>query len=101
MSDLGEMLDNAMKDPRFSTILSSLKEKADKGEIDLKSLADELSGKEASPAARKAGIAEHKKLLSALRPYLRDEKKGAVDSILKIGEFSGVIEALSKNDCGR
>ena len=101
MSDLGEMLDNAMKDPRFSTILSSLKEKADKGEIDLKSLADELSGKEASPAARKAGIVEHKKLLSALRPYLRDEKKGAVDSILKIGEFSGVIEALSKNDCGR
>ena len=38
----------------------------------------------------------HKKLLAALKPYLANEKQGAVDSLLKIGEFSGIIEALSK-----
>ena len=113
MSDLSDMLQDAMKDPRFEGILSTLKEKADSGELDISSIVSNLSGNvqadtgnendPASPAVPvKPGMDNHKKLLAALKPYLRDQKKEAVDGILKIGEFSGVIEALTKKrDGGR
>ena len=96
MSDLSEMMRDAMGDPRFASILSALKEKADAGEIDVASLASELTSKEQTASPAKPGMESHKKLLSALRPYLKDPKQEAIDSLLKIGEFSGVIEALSK-----
>lgn len=114
MNDLGGMLSDAMKDPRFASILSTLKEKADSGEIDLSSLASQIqqgeakpeaapeAASEAAPRARAAvGMENHKRLLSALKPYLADEKRGAVEEILKISEFSGIIEALTKNSGGR
>ena len=105
MSDLNEMLENAMKDPRFSGILASLKEKADSGEIDVGSILGSIGAKDGGSqereettteqkAAPRVGMDSHKKLLAALRPYLGEEKRGAVDGILKIGEFSGIIEAL-------
>ena len=104
MGDLEEMLSGAMRDPRFADILSSLKEKANSGELNVKEMVGELAGgeekDEPAPSAA-AGMSEHKKLLSALRPYLADKKRSAVDEILKISEFSGVIEALSKNKDGR
>ena len=98
MSDLSGMIENAMKDPRFADILSSLKEKADKGELDVSSIIGEATAAEGSASPAKPGMDSHKKLLAALRPYLRDERQGAVDGILRIGEFSGIIEALSKKD---
>ena len=100
MSDISGMIENAMKDPRFADILSSLKEKADKGELDVSSLINEATA-QTSPekeATSKPGMDSHKKLLAALRPYLRTDRQGAVDGILRIGEFSGIIEALSKKD---
>ena len=108
MSDLNGMLEGAMKDPRFASILSSLKEKADSGELDVASVLGELGGKDAADTAAvakndgggKVGMDSHKKLLSALRPYLGDSKRDAVDGILKIGEFSGIIEALGKGNGG-
>ncbi len=110
MGDLEEMLSGAMSDPRFAGILSSLKEKADSGELNVKEMLGDLSGGDAAASAQPApagtaspapaGMNEHKKLLSALRPYLADKKRSAVDEILKIGEFSGIIEALSKNKDG-
>ena len=105
MSDISGMIESAMKDPRFAGILSSLKDKADSGELDVSSLMNEISGekeeKKPSAVATGAGMESHKKLLSALRPYLGDKKRAAVDEILKIGEFSGVIEALTKRNDGR
>ena len=106
MSDLSEIISSAAKDPRFGEILSSLKEKADSGEIDVRSLLGGIAGGEekndgVQTAPQKPGMDSHKKLLSALRPYLGDAKRGAVDDILKISEFSGVIEALSKGKDGR
>ena len=112
MSDLSSMLEDAMKDPRFSTILSSLKEKADAGELDVASLVGQIgeggagaksTGQEVTKAVgAKPGMDSHKKLLAALKPYLGDAKRGAVENILKIGEFSGIIEALTKSrDGGR
>ena len=99
MSDLDGMIENAMKDPRFADILSSLKEKADKGELDVSSVLGEMTGGEASKTPpSKPGMESHKKLLAALKPYLRDDRRGAVDGILRIGEFSGIIEALTKKD---
>ena len=101
MDGLEGMLSGAMKDPRFAEILSTLKEEADSGELDAKGLVGELT--ESGPVAEKAspGIGEHKKLLAALRPYLADPKRNAVDEILKIGELSGIVEALSKGKGGR
>ena len=100
MSDLSGMIENAMGDPRFAGILESLKEKADSGELDVTSLLGDLTKKEGSGetdvSAKKPSMDNHKKLLAALKPYLANEKQGAVDSLLKIGEFSGIIEALSK-----
>ena len=102
MDGLDGVLSDAMKDPRFSEILSALKEKADSGELDVKGLVGELTEKEAAPEAKASpGIGEHKKLLSALRPYLTDPKRSAVDEILKIGELSGIVGALSKGKDGR
>ena len=110
MSDLSGMLEGAMKDPRFGEILSTLKEKADRGELDVASIVGEINdnatkdeGTPAVPASSgsKANMESHKQLLSALRPYLGDSKRGAVDGILKIGEFSGIIEALGKGKGGR
>ena len=110
MSDLSEMLKSATNDPRFATILSSLKEKADAGELDVSALLGDLTSEKGSekesappapPSSAKPGMDSHKKLLSALRPYLGDQKRSAVDDILKISEFSGVIEALSKGKDGR
>ncbi len=99
MSDLSGMIENAMKDPRFADILSSLKEKADKGELDVSSLINEAAKTEPEKdSAAKPGMDSHKKLLAALRPYLRSDRQGAVDGILRIGEFSDIIEALSKKD---
>ena len=98
MSDLSGMIENAMKDPRFADILSSLKEKADKGELDVSSILGEVSASDNADAPSKPGMDSHKKLLAALKPYLRDERQGAVDGILRIGEFSGIIEALTKMD---
>ena len=103
MSELDGMIENAMKDPRFASILSSLKEKSDKGELDVASLLSEASGDANKPvkdSAPRVGIENHKKLLAALRPYLKEEKREAVDSILKFGEFSGVIETLTKKNGG-
>lgn len=107
MSDLSGMIGDAMKDPRFADILSSLKEKADSGELDVNALLSDLTkdgAKDAdapsAPAAKAVGMDSHKKLLSALKPYLTDQKRSAVDGILRIGEFSGVIEALSKKNGG-
>ena len=101
MSDLSGMIENAMGDPRFAGILESLKEKADSGELDVASLLGDLTKnertEEAVKPAKKPSMDNHKKLLAALKPYLANEKQGAVDSLLKIGEFSGIIEALSKN----
>ena len=103
MSDLNGMLESAMKDPRFADILSSLKEKADKGELNVEELLGGMTKDEKNeaqsapgivPASKKVGMDSHKKLLSALRPYLADPKREAVDEILKISEFSGIIEAL-------
>lgn len=98
MSDLSGMIENAMKDPRFADILSSLKEKADKGELDVSSLINEASSQSSSEkeGSSKPGMDSHKKLLAALKPYLRNDRQSAVDGILRIGEFSGIIEALSK-----
>ena len=107
MSDLNEMMNNAMKDPRFASILSSLKEKADRGELDVGEILGEMNGGSADGGAagatavsaaskRPVDMESHKKLLAALRPYLKDPKREAVDGILKIGEFSGIIEALGK-----
>ncbi len=107
MSDLSGMIGDAMKDPRFADILSSLKQKADSGELDVQSLIGDLSkqgeeGDGGAQSAAKVGMESHKKLLAALKPYLNDPKRDAVDGILRIGEFSGVIEALSKKrDGGR
>ena len=103
MSELDGMIESAMKDPRFAQILSSLKEKSDRGELDPAELISEISGGGAAQSGGAknsggAGLAEHKKLLAALRPYLGEQKRGAVDSILKIGEYSGLIEALAKKD---
>ena len=72
MTDLEGMLAGAMKDPRFSEILSTLKEKADSGELDVGEMIGELTGKEEAPAAKTSpGIGEHRKLLAALRPRAR------------------------------
>jgi len=104
MSDLSGMIENAMGDPRFAQIFQSLKEKADAGELDVSKLLGTASEKEEKhplDGNNKVSMENHKKLLSALRPYLADPKKTAVDEILKISEFSGVIEALSKKRDGR
>jgi len=109
LSDLGGMLEAAMSDPRFAGILSSLKEKAESGEIDtsamLSSLGAETAGGDKGATLQtqspRVGMDSHRKLLAALKPYLGDTKRGAVDEILKISEFSGVIEALSKKNDGR
>ena len=102
MDGLEGMLSGAMKDPRFTEILSTLKEKADSGELDVKGLVGELTESAPSGAEKASpGIGEHKKLLAALRPYLADPKRNAVDEILKIGELSGLVEALSKGKGGR
>lgn len=39
-------------------------------------------------------LAKHEKLLYALKPYLSDGKKNAVDSILKAAKVGGVLETL-------
>ena len=113
-NELGGMIENAMKDPRFAGILASLKEKADSGELDLSKLGDIVTSENGEiqkkngeakdipqTSAKKRDEAEqHRRLLSALKPYLADEKKGAVDNILKISQFSGVLESLLKNGKG-
>ncbi len=101
MSGLDSMLEGAMKDPRFAEILSTLKEKADSGELDVKDMIGELTKADGAPQkSASPGIESHKRLLSALKPYLSDPKKNAVDEMLRLGEFSGVIEALSKGKNG-
>lgn len=106
MSDLNGLIENAMNDPRFADILSSLKEKADKGELDLSSLASDAAKEgekqiNSEKSRGKTGMDSHRRLLSALKPYLGDGKKDAVENILRISEFSGVMDTLMKNKKGR
>ena len=102
--DIGAMLKSAMSDPRFGEILSTLAEKKAQGQLDL----DALKGivpPEAAEAVKKLGsdgktphFSDHKKLLAALRPYLSDNKRETVDSILKIGAVGEIAEKLVKQD---
>ena len=108
-SSLGEMLQSAMSDPRFGEILGALKQKADSGELDVSAVLSELGqsqGGEAEakkeenasrPSALPIGdFKKHRQLIAALKPYLSDGKKNAVDGILKIGDMSSAFEAVMK-----
>ncbi len=102
MDGLEGLIKNAASDPRFVEILAEVKKKADSGELDVAAILGREEKKEgAPPAGRSApGMKDHRALLAALRPYLADPKRGALDEILKIGEFSGIVEALSKGKNG-
>lgn len=110
-SSLNGMIESAMKDPRFAEILSVLREKSEKGELDVASALSEISEgtdngdkneestsskKDNSSPARSLDFKKHRQLIAALRPYLSDGKKDAVDNILKIGDMSSAFEAVMK-----
>lgn len=110
-SSLNGMIENAMKDPRFTEILSALREKSEKGELDVASalseIREETNGSDkkeenTSPETgntapmRSLDFKKHRQLIAALRPYLSDGKKDAVDNILKIGDMSSAFEAVMK-----
>ncbi len=108
-NSLGEMLQSAMSDPRFGEIFNVLKQKADSGELDVNEVLSELGqGQNGSGGAKKEENAsrpsalpigdfkKHRQLIAALKPYLSDGKKNAVDGILKIGDMSSAFEAVMK-----
>ncbi len=143
-NDFGKMISDAMADPRFGDIFSMLKGKADKGELDLSSVASLLGGKKdgedgepksndsqstfvkgkedklkpssdgkdkgkipdildligpmagLSGGGKKAGSNKHEKLLYALKPYLADEKKAAVDNVIKAAKMGDLLEMMMK-----
>ena len=108
-TSLGDMLQSAMSDPRFGEILKGLKQKSDRGELDISSVLSELTDdkpngeqeKNEENHSRSSGLPigdfkKHRQLIAALRPYLSDGKKNAVDSILKIGDMSSAFEAVMK-----
>lgn len=107
-SSLNDMIENAMKDPRFAGILSALREKTESGELDVASALSEVENISPSNDGEVKGQSDgasgthgidfkkHRQLISALRPYLSDGKKDAVDNILKIGDMSSAFEAVMK-----
>ena len=118
-NSLEDMLSNAMKDPSFMKIFSSLKEKAESGELDVSSVlsgegfdglnadgitdntkekesGDGIGTKGVSKKENKADMTNHKRLISALRPYLSEGKRSAVDSILKLGDMSELFGSFMK-----
>ena len=55
------------------------------------------SGKETKGNNKSEGESEkRKKLLTALRPYLSDNRREAVDNILKVTEMTDIISSLDK-----
>lgn len=108
--DFSTMLQNAMADPRFGEILSTLKDKSDKGEIDLEQLKKSvLTGVKKEEETEKKGYGsdlfhkmdKHKRLLCALAPYLSDSKQEAVNGILKISSIGEIAEKLGTLGTGR
>ncbi len=122
-NDLSEMLSGAMSDPRFTEILTRLKSGVDSGEIDLEKMKSAaLSGDGAELARAAAGggeetkppkaeepkkeepraksvlspaeLEKHKRLLAALKPYLSEPKKEAVENILKVGQITDIAQLL-------
>lgn len=123
-NDLSAMLSGAMSDPRFTEILTRLKSGVDSGEIDLEKMKSAaLSGDGAELARAAAGKGEeekkppateevkkeepraksvlspaelekHKRLLAALKPYLSEPKKEAVENILKVGQITDIAQLL-------
>ena len=120
------MIEKAMADPRFAEIFGMLKGKADSGELDLSALGAALGGTspadeaeteaKAEEASASSGMlpdlsallkgggkhdfAKHERLLSALRPYLSDGKKNAVDTVLKAAKVGDIIEAFGGMTAG-
>ena len=114
------MIEKAVADPRFGEIFGMLKEKSDKGELDvsnLGSLLGEISGtketgekngrSEPLPYDKKVSegkkggrfdFARHEKLLCALKPYLSDNKRSAVDTVMKAAKLGDILEALNGKD---
>lgn len=118
--DIGTMLQGALGDPRFAQILTTLKEKSDSGELDTEKLLGSLlsgngdalaalTGKKENAEEHGDGavggehggkkksaprLDDHKRLLAALKPYLSDNKKEAVESLLKIGSIGEIAEKL-------
>lgn len=113
---LSDMIKSAVEDPRFGEIFSALKEKSERGELDISSLvggAENESVREEAPQSdagekdsekRNAGSGDvnivkkltddfcrHRNLIAALRPYLSEGKRCAVDNLLKIGDMSSAI----------
>lgn len=114
--DIGGMIEKAMADPRFGEIFGMLKEKADKGELDVSNVGSLLggssdvkeSGKQVGTQKEKMGaegrkggkfdFAKHEKLLCALKPYLSDNKRNAVDTVVKAAKLGDILEALNGKD---
>lgn len=109
-----DMLKNALEDPRFSQILGQLKEKSENGDLNVSDILSNIgSSAERSvkpsqgelPNSEDKGqkdlfhgvdFKKHMNLISALKPYLSEEKQSAVDGILKIGDMSTALEAVMK-----
>lgn len=111
-NNLSQMLNQAMNDPAFNEILAKLRSMDEKGDPALEELKNNikkgeipsaeninsaLSGTQ-TPAKKESRILKdtekHKKLISALRPYLSEEKKNAVDEIMKLSDYAGLADSL-------
>lgn len=134
---MNDIISKALANPAFSEIFSSLKDKVDKGELDVSTVLGAMTSdnsqenepetaketiascengngtgfKKSSDSAQLGDVmgmispllsrssksretAKHEALLCALKPYLSDSKKNAVDSILKVAKIGDVIEAF-------
>ncbi|MBE6563109.1 MAG: hypothetical protein E7660_05175 [Ruminococcaceae bacterium] len=115
--DLGSMIEKAMADPRFGEIFGMLKSKADSGELDVSKMGELLGGsggeaeKDTSEKGgsgpdissllgglpgkgKKSDFAKHERLLRALKPYLSDNKKNAVDTVVKAAHIGDILETF-------
>lgn len=53
-----------------------------------------MGGGEKEKSSHHSDMEKHRKLLAALKPYLAEDKRGAVESILKISEVTDIFDGL-------
>lgn len=51
-------------------------------------------GEKGKTASNHGDMEKHRRLLTALKPYLAEDKRGAVESILKISEVTDIFDGL-------
>ena len=105
--DITSVMKTLMNDPSISETIKKLKEStvgANEAKVEniveevpaLEAMSKIISSNEVHSVDANSSIEMRNKLLSALKPYLRESRRDIIDTVMSLSKLTGILDVLPK-----